>query len=170
MLNSLPVPPAVLRRTTLAAAPLLLAAGCKWTEGGSESVPEPTEPAVDTDDALVEQALTAIGGAATLVDRVSRRHIGLSTPLTGLSNLHLEHLTVLEGERPDSPADTKVPQAPAKAISRVLKDETALQRTLVSLAGQSASGSLASTLASMAAGVAQQLVVLKQTDVSGNAP
>lgn len=170
MLNSRPAPLTALRRTTLVTAPLLLAAGCKWTEGGTESVPEPSEPAVDADDGLVEEALVAIGQAAVVVDRVSQRHIGLSTPLAGLTNLHLEHATVLEGELDDAAPRGNVPSRPRQALSRVVKDETALQTTLVDLAGRAASGSLASTLASMAAAVAQQLVVLKQTEVGGGNP
>lgn len=160
----------MLRRTTLVATPLLVAAGCKWTEDGTESVPEPTEPAVDADDALVQQALDAMGEVAGLVDRVARTRIGLSALLADLTSLHVEHAAVLEGTLPETGSGGRVPDTDEAAVALVAKREQRLQSTLTALAGRAASGPLAGALASMAAGVAQQLVVLRAASVGGGGP
>lgn len=157
----------VTRRTTLVAAPLLVAAGCKWTEDGTESVPEPTEPAVDADDALVREALDAMGKTAGVVERVSSTRIGLSALLADLSDLHRGHATALEGRLPDAGPGrgTRVPGNDKAAVALVVQHEQRLQATLVRLAGKAASGPLAGALASMGAGIAQQLVVLREARV-----
>ncbi|MDN5893852.1 MAG: hypothetical protein L0H93_07460 [Nocardioides sp.] len=171
MLLSSPLRQSVLRRTTFAAAPLALIAGCKWTDDGSEeATPEQTEPAVAADDKFVAEALEAINTAYELVDHVARKHIGLSTPLAGLTNLHREQTTTLGGEIEPVPRRGKqVPDGDRPALDLVTRQERSLQRTLTGLAGQASSGSLASTLASMSAGVAQHLILLKATKVGGQA-
>ncbi|WP_067439734.1 hypothetical protein [Nocardioides jensenii] len=157
----------VSRRTTLAAAPLLLLASCRWgpaDDSGSEREAKPTgsASAKPSDDDQVTAARDAIRRVEVFVSTTSNTHGRLSTPLAALTALHGAHLELLEDHSdPDEPTPrTQVPARTGAALVAVRREEQSLQRTLTQLAGEVSSGTLARTLAAMAAGVAQQIAVL----------
>lgn len=150
------------RRTTLAAAPLLLAAGCRWgppdeTNPSATSHPRATVEEPASDDDQVMAASTAIRATEAFVSATSAAHVGLSTPLATLLTLHTEHLALLEATGDVETPQPPVPARSGAALTAVRRRERALQETLVTLATEVSSGTLARTLASMAAGVAQHL-------------
>ena len=81
-----------------------------------------------------------------------------------LRRLHRAHLEALDATLADAPqrdgVDIAVPTTPAEALRLVRRQETGLQRFLTDAAVSAESGALAGLLASMSAGVAQQLAVL----------
>ncbi|QIX26258.1 hypothetical protein ncot_06300 [Nocardioides sp. JQ2195] len=152
----------VSRRTTLAAAPLLLAAGCRWGPAEEAATPPEQDVAEGVPDAeQVDAAVAAITEAQQFVSAVADKHIGLSGPLAELTALHTAHLGLLEPHRTASPTTAPdVPKASGVALDAVRRRETTLQATLSGLAADVSSGTLARTLAAMAAGVAQHRQVL----------
>lgn len=157
------------RRTTLAAAPLLAVAGCRWgpdEKGADTPEPEATPTVPDADQ--VDSAVAALTEANDLVAAVSTRHVELAKPLAALSALHTAHLDLLRPDRTSEPSSTpKVPRARRAALAAVRRHESTLQETLVGLSVDVSSGALARTLAAMAAGVAQHRRVLP-TPQGGN--
>lgn len=128
-------------------------AGCRW--GPPSSVDAPAAKR-DADASAVEELTQAIATQARLVADVSAAHVGLATSLAPLTALHTAHLGVLTDESLAGAAVT-VPPKPDPALAAVRRGEVALQRALTRAAQRAASGPLARTLASMAAGVAMHL-------------
>lgn len=145
----------VSRRAALGGATAAAAAttGCQW--GPPASVSPPAEKR-DADASTVDWLVTAIAAQARLVADVATTHVGLATALAPLSALHQAHLAVLSTEPPAAPAVT-VPVRPDAALAAVRRGEATLQRSLTAGARTAASGPLARSLASMAAGVAMHL-------------
>ena len=164
----------VLRRTTLAAAPLAALvsglAGCRWGPG-DDAAPEPTGstgPAPPDDDTEVAAtALAATNRVADLVSRAAARHPGLAGPLADVTLMHHAHADLLTeaGEATEEAAPKPVPGRSAAALALVLTEERALQATLAEAAGGAASGTFARALASMSAAVAQQRTRLGAIDL-----
>lgn len=148
----------VSRRTTLAAAPLLVVAGCRW--GPEEEQATPTEsdsPAPAPDAVQVTAAREAIAEAQTLVMAVRTEHPSLAKPLAGLLALHQAHLKLLSTDEDGTTTTLQEIPVGGEALVEVLRTERALQAKLARLAGVVSSGELARILASMAAAVAQEL-------------
>ncbi|GGO70043.1 hypothetical protein [Nocardioides deserti] len=123
--------------------------------GGSSPAPAP-DP--DADEALVDEAVGGLAEALALVAAVRVRHPRLRDALAGLEDTHAAHLAALEGEQ-RGPAAPPTADA-AAALALVRRRATATQRRLADQAVRADSGQLAQLLASMAAAVAQQLVLL----------
>lgn len=119
------------------------------------------------DVAVAVEAVTRIKVAAVSVAATGQAHPALSGRLAGLGGLHQAHLSALEDAVPDR-VDTSagavpppVPPKPALAVAQVLAAEHVLHDQLVALALRAESGPFARLLGSMAAGVSQQLAVLR---------
>lgn len=115
-------------------------------------------PAEDPDAALVDAVLAELGELSALV-AAATRFAPLRASMRALAGLHAAHREALEGE----PATGRSPEAfpgPAEALRRVRVREQQAQRRLADWAVAAESGALARLLASMSAGVAQQLAVL----------
>lgn len=145
----------VSRRMALGGATAAVAAtaGCQW---GPPASVDPPAAKRDADADTVEGLVTAIAAQARLVADVATTHVGLATALAPLTALHQAHLAVLSDEPSTAPAVT-VPARPDTALAAVRRGEAGLQRALTAGARTAASGPLARTLASMAAGVAMHL-------------
>ncbi len=164
----------VLRRTTLAAAPLVVLsaglAGCRWGPA-DDAEPQPTGstgPApVDDDTDVAATALAATTHVAGLVARVAARHRGLAGALADVTLMHQAHADLLAeaGEPSGEAAPQPVPGRSATALALVLSEERELQQTLAEAAGGAASGTFARALASMSAAVAQQRTRLGAIDL-----
>lgn len=147
---------------TLAVAPLLLASGCRWGPAAEDTTPaeETAAPAVP-DEEQVNAAVNAIGQSNNTVRVIANHHPSLAKPLAALTSMHDAHLALLTQDGDEfATLTTTAKQSPAAALKDVRREELRLQRTLVHLAGEVSSGTLARTLASMAAGVAQHRQVL----------
>ena len=163
----------VLRRTTLAAAPLAALvgglAGCRWGPA-DDAAPEPagsTGPApADDDSEVAATALAATNRVADLVTRVAARHPGLAGPLADVTLMHQAHADLLAeaGEASEEATPRPVPGRSPTALALVLTEERKLQQTLAGAAGGAASGTFARALASMSAAVAQQRTRLGAID------
>ncbi len=139
-----------------------LLAGCDLTAEkdpatGSASATPNGEPDADAD--LVATAVDDVTAALLLVGAIRQRHPRLRRDLAGLERMHDGHLAALGA------TDRPVPDAPevrdpATALALVRRRELAHQRRLVDHAVAARSGQLAGLLASMSAGVAQQLTLL----------
>ena len=103
------------------------------------------------------------------VSAASLAHIGLSTPLARLVALHAEHRALLGSGPAAALPERSIPATSGATLSAVRRREQALQQTLVTLANEVSSGTLARTLASMAAGVAQHLRQLPTAGKDGPA-
>ncbi|NYG58099.1 hypothetical protein BJ980_001022 [Nocardioides daedukensis] len=152
----------VLRRTTLAAAPLLVLAGCEWGPGrGSTDLPG-AAPSTPPDAEQVRAAVAAIRAADALLTAVTGTHIGLSDAFTPLTRMHGSHLELLDAGE-DDPEDTAAPRVSSKAAlawKQVVTSEQKLSTELARLAGEVSSGQLARVLAAMAAGGVQRVAEL----------
>jgi hypothetical protein len=157
--------PATSRRTTVvgALAGLLAVTGCDLDDldpRGAEAEPDapPTEQSVDADAELVDRALTRITSADTVLEELVRQHPRLRRELRPLREMHAAHAEVLGGflDRATISGPFELPQA----RRLVRRTETGLQRHLTQAAVRAESGGLAKLLASMAAGVAQNMAVL----------
>ena len=164
----------VSRRMTLAVAPLLLAASCRWgpedetdpqASPGSGKTPSPRP----SDDEQVAAAVNAIHTMEAFVSAASVAHVGLSTPLARLVALHAGHRALLEPGRAAALPEPSVPATSGAALIAVRRREQSLQQTLATLASEVSSGTLARTLASMAAAVAQHLQRLPAAAKEGQA-
>jgi hypothetical protein len=145
----------VSRRAALGSATAAVAAtaGCQWGPPATVSAPAAKR---DADTATVDRLVTTIATRARLVADVATTHVGLATALAPLTTLHQAHLAVLTDAPPTAPS-VMVPGRPDTALTAVRRGEADLQRALTAGAQQAASGPLARTLASMAAGVAMHL-------------
>jgi hypothetical protein len=157
----------VSRRAALGSASLAVAAtaGCQW--GPPTSVAAPSGKR-DADASTVDGLVTGIAAQAQLVHDVATTHVGLATALAPLTALHQAHLAVLSDKAVTAPA-VAVPPQPDAALAAVRRGEADLQRALIAGAQKVASGPLARSLASMAAGVAMHLAAAPspRTDATG---
>lgn len=160
MPESVPFPAAparrVSRRTTLAAAPLLALAGCRW--GPEEELDGTSEQQEDADAALADRAATAITLQLTELRLDAEAHRGLASAMAPLIALHTAHLELLPTVEV-LPRGTGSPTS-ARAWARLQRAEARLQRQLADLAGSATSGTFARALASMSAAIAQHLADL----------
>jgi hypothetical protein len=123
----------------------------------------PTEPEPDADVALLGAVLGELDATAALVAATVDRHRRLATRLQPLLDVHASHRAVLDeaaGVDQDASGAPPVPGRPVAALDRVRRSETRLTGTLRQATGDAQSGDLARALASMAASLAQHLVVL----------
>lgn len=126
----------------------------------------------DPDDRLLADARARISAAAGLVEATTSAHPGLAGPLADLGALHATHAAALGGEpenpeedpapspAPTSGATTTGPQVPdvaRTALTHVLTEERTLADALAIGAREAHSGQFARLLATMSAGVAQQV-------------
>ncbi|GAB3082716.1 hypothetical protein GCM10027215_26930 [Nocardioides zeae] len=159
----------------LVVAPLL--AGCDDDAGSSDGVVTATGDGTSADVARVDEALAAIGTARTQAAAAGTTHATLAPALAPLLAVHDAHLDLLADASgaddptdgtPSATTDTTGPAGtpadpvldPAAALAAVRTTETTLAGTLTDLAVAADSGPLARTLAAMAAGVDQQLLLL----------
>jgi hypothetical protein len=125
--------------------------------GPRSGTPAPT-PTEDPDAALVDRVLVELGEVSALV-AAATRFAPLRASMRTLGELHAAHRDALDG----GPVTGRSPAAfagAAEALRRVRAREQQTQRRLAGWAVAAESGALARLLASMSAGVAQQLAVL----------
>lgn len=144
------------RRTTLAAAPLLALAGCRW--GPEEELDGTSEAQEDADAALAERAANAIALQLTQLRLDADAHRGLAAAMAPLIALHTAHLELLPAVEV-LPRGTGSPTS-TRAWARLQRGEARLQQQLAELAGSATSGPFARALASMSAAIAQHLADL----------
>jgi hypothetical protein len=120
------------------------------------------------DVAVAVEAVGLLRTNQANLDATSTAHPELVPRLAGLSTLYRAHLDALTRAVPDgvdtAPATDarQVPASRPAALALVGKDARALDAGLVALAVRAESGPFARLLGTMAAGTAQQLVVLKR--------
>ncbi len=119
----------------------------------------PTAPAIDDDSRLVGDIAAALAAASALATVVGTTAPALARSASRLSRMHEAHLVDLGGADPAPAPDFSGGKARGLRVLRA--SETDLQQRLVEGAERAGSGALAQVLASMAAAVAQQLVVLR---------
>jgi hypothetical protein len=159
--------PRLTRRATLGSAAALTGAlsasltGCEWGPPDQVDAPDAKQ---DSDDKLARDAAAQIAGALQLVEAAPKSYPSLTATVAPLIAAHRAHLLVLDPKGTMSPADSGPAElksgTAATALGEIRAVELGLQRSLASVAQSATSGQLARTLASMAAAVAQQLVIL----------
>jgi len=170
---SSPVPSLVPSRRSLllgaGGVATVLVAGCDATADDRPPVPE-TDPTSDMLRDLLGRTTVLIAlGQAT-----AAAHPRLATALEGLRLTHDDHARVLRtatGEEPTgsplpSPSDPTAPPAPSvprrpdRALGRLQQAESAHARLVLDRARTADEGQVARLLASMGAGLTQQLTLL----------
>lgn len=157
------------RRTALVGAlgSLALVAGCDLDDldptadtspSGGET--DNSEPAQDTDAALVDRVFDELQELIELVAVERSKYPRLDPALTSLVDLHSAHLKALGGETVTAWTDKHHTQGPASALTLISSREIRAQRRLADWSVRASSGALARLLAAMSAAVAQQLTVL----------
>jgi hypothetical protein len=116
------------------------------------------DPAVDPDDALLDEAVEAERQAlAVLQPLVGAAPAGLRAPLVGTLRVHRAHLDLLDDSGRDvEPRPAVRGDEARRRIRRVTSIEQDLARRHAALAVRASSGQFARVLASMAAAAAQQ--------------
>jgi hypothetical protein len=170
-----PAPEATVSRRglLLGGVGLLALAGCSGDDSGGDSGDSGDSgigknPPRDTselapDVAVATAALERIRATRAAVDATSTRHPVLGRELADVTEMHAAHEESLvdavpERARPDSPPATyTVPPRRRVAARRLAVAETELHAALDELALRAESGDFARLLASMGAGIAQQL-------------
>jgi hypothetical protein len=145
---------------------LLAVAGCSSGDDDPEDredrAPSGT-PKLAPDVAVATTALERIRGTRAALDATTDRFPPLRRELAGVTAMHVAHEASLvdavpERARPDSPpASYAVPQRRGVAMRKLAGVESELHAALDTLALQAESGDFARLLASMGAGIAQQL-------------
>jgi hypothetical protein len=160
-----PPAPRLTRRTTLggALAGVAVLAGCDLGSDDPGSDRAPSAEPDDPDTGLVETVADDIVATWQLVESLRRRHESLRRPLSGVARLHEAHLEALgsdarSGRRPAPGGNAR------QALARLRARELRHQRLLADQAVAAQSGRLARLLASMSAGVAQQLALLPEPE------
>lgn len=158
---ALPVPTRTTRRTAVAAASALALAGCRWgPEEDVDAAPQP-QAGKDADATVVEQSLLVLRLQVATLELTSGRHVGLAAALAPLVAAHTEHARLLSTGTGGEPVEAHLPpESAAKALARVRREETALQRALERAALEATSGELARALASISASTAQHVAAL----------
>ncbi|MET3960476.1 hypothetical protein ABIE44_000410 [Marmoricola sp. OAE513] len=164
--------PTVLRRRTVLASGALgtaaLLSGCALNNP-FDSTKEPAAEVVQDLAPDVGLAVTAVGLLLATQEKVrlaTSTFPGLGPKLAGLTALHQAHLEALQDAVPDDvdPAPAQAPPAAPASRPLAMKDvrtaEKALHDQLVGLALRAESGPFARLLATMTAGISQQLAVL----------
>lgn len=145
------------------------AAGCSVNNPFSDEKTPAAEAVRDLapDVAIAVEAVTRIEAAATAVAATESAQPSLAQRLTGLHRLHQAHLAAVRDAVPDrvdtaaTAAPAPVPPKPAVALARLVVTERTLHAQLTALALRAESGPFARLLGSMAAGISQQLAVLR---------
>lgn len=149
--------------STLGVGWLTTTAGCDLLtdESGSNGDTPTGAPGRDEDEELLESVRTAVHSTTALLTATLTTHPELAQDLAPLSELHAVHLSALS----PSPEETLAPATPAPVagLARVVTEEEALLRLLTQSASEAESGRFARLLASMAAGLAQQISLLEVT-------
>jgi len=159
-----PAPDALVSRRglLLGSAALLAVAGCSSDDDARDSAPSGT-PELAPDVAVATTALERIRGTRAALDATSARFPALRRELAEVTAMHAAHEESLvdavpERARPDSPpASYAVPPRRRAAVRALAAAEGELHTTLDALALRAESGDFARLLASMGAGIAQQL-------------
>jgi hypothetical protein len=174
------------RRTTLGGALLgLTSAGCSLdrpqdpagraagtpTGSASAQAGRDGETGQDPDAALVDDVLAELRSLGDLTVAVARRFPRLRPEAAALTDLHRAHREALGDEvaaGTGGPGPRSLRRLDAGAARRLLRaSEVRAQRRLVDAALAAESGALARLLASMSAGIAQQVAVLPPARVAG---
>lgn len=132
------------------------------SRGAADVAPD---AAPDADEAVVDEAVAELAEVLGVVAAARVRHPPLRLVLADLQAVHVAHLAALEGDQ-RGPAAPPTADA-AAALALVRRREVAHQRRLTDLSVRAGSGQLAQLLASMAAGVAQHVVVLPRRPGAG---
>ena len=132
---------------------------------GSSSAPAPSAGTDGTDGtrrdaALVDDVLDELATATGVVLAAQRGARRLRADLRPLLVLHGEHVRLLGARLPVEPPDAGGRRSARERLAAVRRREQRLERVLLEAAVAADSGPLARLLASMAAAVAQRLVVL----------
>jgi hypothetical protein len=142
----------------------LTTAGCSVDNPVDDDAPaRPAELAPDV--AVATRALREITAVRTAVESTLRRYPAARARLVPMAELHRAHEKTLVDAVPDrarrseSPTPYAVPRRRAAALEALTPREQQLHATLDDLALRAESGDFARLLASMGAGVAQQLAV-----------
>lgn len=113
-------------------------------------------PPVDADQELVDDVAARLSSAMAIVALASEASQRQAARLAGLRRLHAAHLEALGG-----PGEWFAYEQDSPTRAEVLRAEARLQRFLATAAVRAESGTLAKLLASMSAGVAQHLEVIR---------
>lgn len=159
---------ALSRRSLFAGAAgvaVLLASGCSTSDSTSndETPKPPAELAPDV--AIATRALAEIRAVRTAASNTLSRYPAVRSRLASLVQLHQAHEATLADAVPDrvgtsaSPAPYAVPRKRDAALRSLTLREQRLHDTLHELALRAQSGDFARLLASMGAGISQQLAV-----------
>lgn len=154
------------RRTALGAAAgiaCLSAAGCTSSDHDPSQPTDPIStsgPPVDADQELAASVVADIAAAGALVDQLARDVPALMGDLRPWRRLHAAHAEALGGVEDSIPSPAPGSGSPTEALRELRRAEQRLQRNLTAACVDAESGTLAKLLASMAAAVAQHLVVL----------
>ena len=150
---------------TVGAGWLLAASGCDLTTSDTSSGAEDVVTSdTDVDETLLASVRATTRATAELVSTTLDQHPALAGSLLALSELHTIHLEAIAGEAeapplPDTADDVAPvpPDAPDAALRLVTDHEELLLAALTQGAHEAESGRFARLLASMAAGLTQQL-------------
>jgi hypothetical protein len=165
---------ATTRRTALGGALLGLGAtGCRLDRpapgpGAGDRGAAGAAAEQDPDAALVDEVLAELTALSGLTASVARYVPALRGPARALEDLHRAHREVL-GDAVPTPAPAAGPRPPAAAPALLLlrRRELRAQRRLVDWSVAARSGALARLLASMSAGIAQQVAALPEPHPRG---
>lgn len=185
----MPVPPArrpgavLRRRTALAVLVGAVATACTpWDDDGGGGPRQATDepPEVDPDVTVAGAALAAHQAVLGRVRATAQRHPRLAEALAPVVSAHTAHTTLLADAVPAGAADSRggatpdvrrtVADDPAGAIADLLRAEQELVLTTKRHAFAARSGAFARVLGSMAASVAQHVVVLEGLPARGGGP
>jgi hypothetical protein len=159
-------PLATTRRTAVGGALLGLGAtGCRPDRSSSSTGAGGGSPAAgqDPDAALVAEVLAELTALSRLTAYVAGHVPALRGPARALEDLHRAHRKVLGDEVPTpAPGGGPRPADAATALRLLRRRELEAQRRLVDWSVAARSGALARLLASMSAGVSQQVANLPE--------
>ncbi|MCX6397714.1 MAG: hypothetical protein NTV23_14605 [Propionibacteriales bacterium] len=147
-------------------AAVAVTAGCSLNNPFNSAKTPAAEAADDLapDVALAVTAVGALAQAQARIALVTKTFPALRPRVAGLTELHAAHLQALRAAVPKTvdptPAEAlpAVPASRTAALEQVAQTEQALHNRLVGLALRAESGPFARLLATMAAGLSQQLV------------
>lgn len=174
----MPHEPAATRRTALravaltAAMPALLAAcgGAPATDLTPDAADQ--EGVSDPDLVVVAGVLGELAALVALLERTRAEHPPLRSALAPTLRVHRAQLDAVLATGADDPGPASGPRVagtPAAAFRALREREETAHRRLTSYAVDARSGALARLVAAVAAGVAQQQVLLASTGVAATA-
>ncbi len=168
--------PLLSRRTTLvtglgaSALAAVTGAGCSVQVPGAASAETSASPGpggLSPDVRTVVELVGALQRSVALLEDTRTQHPKLAAQVAPLLAVQRRHLAVLRKAAPTGSLPTGGPGSPAvavrvsRALAHVVQTTEALRDTCYAAAGAAESGQFARLLASMGAGLAQQLVVVK---------